>query len=193
MILDIACGALLLLFGLIGGFRGLTRQLLQIVGWFIGIVGAFFLLEPVFELLAGFEFFENFINAIKDLFSNLKFFDEALTLSASLYVVKGLLFIVLWIVVSLLYKLIRRLITPISDLKVIRVFDKFFGAVLGLVFAAVIIVAVFFAGDKISAFGDMILDIAGDGLVKTYVLDNFDKVLGYLWGIIEFIVKETIH
>lgn len=190
MVLDIVCGVVLGLSAIIGAFRGFTRQILKLFSWFVGIVAAFFLVKPVFEILMGIDAVKGVLDSLAGVLS---FAGEELGAKIAHYIGLAVVFIVIWIVVSLVYKLIRRLITPISDLPVINVIDRILGLVFAVAIAAVILFAViaiaYLLKDKVPVLYDNVLNFADDGLVKTYVLDNIETIIAYLKGIVEYIAQ----
>ena len=64
MVVDIVCGALLLVFGLFGVFKGFARQIFTFVSFFAAIIGAFLLVRLAFDFLYGFDFFRNWLDAM---------------------------------------------------------------------------------------------------------------------------------
>lgn len=49
MVVDIVCGALLLIFGLFGVFKGFARQIFKFASFFAAVIGAFLLVKPAFD------------------------------------------------------------------------------------------------------------------------------------------------
>lgn len=204
MILDIVCGVILVLFGLIGFFRGFARQVFSLLSGFVAIVGAFFLLMPVYNLL-----YELFLGSIiESIGSSLTFFSFLDTFAQSAgktsgvlimeYVFILLVYLVLVIVVGLLWKILKSIVHPICDLKGIKVFDKIFGVLLGFVWGALLIIAILYILYLIpgwsfaSSFAPTITDLVaslsdGSFAIGPYVLENLDKVEVYfadLWDLI---------
>ena len=145
MILDIACGVIILVFALIGIFRGFARQIFSLFGLIASLAGAILLLKPIYDILDGL-FLGKFVDMLANLFGKMSFLDSyAATLGKttgvllSEYVVMFLLFVVLTIVLSLLLKLLKKIIIPICDLPFFKFFDKIFGLGLGILLGLLLI------------------------------------------------------
>jgi ethanolamine transporter len=90
-------------------------------------------------LLSGFDFFGNLVTTISGLFKNLTFLDSYASAfgktTATLltdYLVMLIVYVVLAIALGLVWKLVKIIIEPISDLPFIKVFDRILGLALGI-------------------------------------------------------------
>ena len=75
MILDIICAAAIVLFGLIGYFRGFARQVFGLLSGIVALVGAYILLKPAYELVYDL-FLGSIIESVGASLSSLKFLDK---------------------------------------------------------------------------------------------------------------------
>ena len=205
MILDIICGAVLLLFGLIGFFRGFARQVFGLLSGFVALVGAYFLLGPVYNLLYDM-FLGSIIESIGGSLSFLKFLDKFAATAGKTtgtllieYVVMFLLYGVLTIVVGIVWKLLKLITHPICDLKGIKVFDKIFGVLLGffwgiLLVTALIYFATIISGWKFIGLSDTVNDLLatlseGSFFSKRFIVDNLDKIEQFFADTWQTIIK----
>ena len=199
--IDIICGAILLIFAIFGLFKGFARQVLNFFSGFIAIVGAFFLLKPVFNLLSGFDFFGNLVTTISGLFKNLTFLDSYASAfgktTATLltdYLVMLIVYVVLAIALGLVWKLVKIIIEPISDLPFIKVFDRILGLALGIFWGALLAFGLIylwaflkdisFISNSVPQIGEFYDSIVlADSYVKTYVVGSFDKITEFIMSI----------
>ena len=206
MILDIACGAILIIFGLIGLFRGFAKQIYGILSIFIGFVGAFLLLMPVYNILYDL-FLKSVVDSLAGMLAPLTFLDayaaEFGKTTASLFaewIMLAALYIVLFIVITLVWKLFK-VFFKICDLPVIKVFDRILGLFLGLAFGLVIISAILLIWTSAlgwtvipegitTAMADALALISDGGFVaKPFILDHMDKVSAFFVSIWDLICK----
>ena len=166
MILDIICAAVLLLFGLIGYFRGFARQIFGLLSGFVALVGAYFLLKPAYELVYDL-FLGSIIESVGGSLGFLTFLDSVavpagkttgvlLVEYASMFV----LYLALAFLVGLAWKLLKLIVHPICDLKGIKFFDKLFGILLGFVWGILLVVVLLYVATLLAGFEKL-------GLTKT--------------------------
>ncbi|MBQ8726105.1 MAG: CvpA family protein [Clostridia bacterium] len=206
MILDIACGAILIVFGLIGLFRGFAKQIYGVLSIFIGFIGAYLLLMPVYNLLYDL-FLKGVVDGLAGLLAPLTFLDsyaaEFGKTTATLFAEWAMLlvlYVVLFIVVSLVWKFFK-IFFKICDLPVIKVFDRIFGLILGLAFGVILVGAVlllwtsalnwtFIPEGVTTAMADALAFISDGGFaVKPFILDHMDVVSGFFGQIWDLICK----
>ncbi|MBE5742334.1 MAG: CvpA family protein [Clostridiales bacterium] len=178
-ILDIVCIAILVVFAVFGAVKGFARQVLKFASGFIAIVGAALLLKPAYDILSS-------IDAVKSLLD---------TVSNSVpfgnYVAMAVLFVVLAIVLGLVWKILKKICLPICDLKFFRFFDKLFGFALGAVWGALFAFGILYIASlvapKVDAVASIYNSIVTESIVKTYIVDNFNKVTEFFLSAWEFI------
>ncbi len=192
-IVDLICAAVLLIFGLIGLFRGFMRQVLSLVSGIAALVIAFFIVRPVYQFLLG-------IGFIKDMIANiggsinvnwpiLQGFAESAGKTQGLFLTEigfaVILFILITIVVGLLIKLVKKLLIMIADIPGINIIDKVLGVALGFVWAALIIVAVFIVlsllRDSVGAIDTFMTDfIPETSLTHNYIMKFAAYIMDYI-------------
>lgn len=215
MVVDIVCGALLLIFGLYGVFKGFARQVFKTVSFFVAVVGAFLLVKPVYDLMYGFQFFKTWVtqlayvvNSWNDVpdptfftklvsFFNLeelaKTHEKTVGLLLSEYVYKAGLFVVLTILVAILLKILKGIVFPIADMPVIVVFDRLLGLALSLFWASLIIVAglLLIKNALVPNFAPIAewaaAELSEDHLVGKLLYPHVNNLGDYLWTVILFI------
>ena len=207
MILDIICIAITLLFAIIGCSRGFARQVFKLLSGFVAVIGAYFLLRPVYNLLYDM-FLGSLVETVSGLLSSLTFLDTfAATVGKTTavllteYVFMLVLYIALVIVVGLVWKLLKAIVFPICDLKGIKFFDKLLGLVFGaakgllipcaLVYLATIATGWSFIPENIAtSITDVINQISANSfLSEKYLLANLDKVEIFFADIWNLIIK----
>ena len=206
MILDIICGIILILFGLIGYFRGFARQIFGLLSGFVAVIGAFILLHPAYDLLYEL-FLSSIVEGIGSALSFLTFLDKtALPVGKTTgillaeYLCIALVYVVLVLLVGIFWKLLKTLVHPICDLKGIRIIDKILGVILGLVWGILLVIALLYfarviAGWKFVPEGisSSILNLidslsSGSFFVKPFILDYMDKIHTYFaqtWSLLK--------
>ena len=50
-IIDLVCGVIILLFAILGAFKGFAKQVIKMLSGIVVLVGSFLLLKPVFDYL----------------------------------------------------------------------------------------------------------------------------------------------
>ncbi len=205
MILDIICIAFALLFALIGFIRGFARQVFSIFSGIAAVIGAYFLLRPVYNLLYE-SFLGDVVKGIGDSLSGITFLDEfAATFGKNTgsllaeYLILFVLYIALTIVVGILWKILKKIVHPICDLKGIKFFDKLLGIALGvawgllipcsLVYLATLASGWSFMPEGVStAINDLLATLSKDSfLCEEYLIGNLDKVelfFSKIWDLI---------
>lgn len=206
MILDIICGVILIVFGLIGLFRGFAKQIYGILSIFIGFVGAYLLLMPVYNLLYDL-FLKGVVDGLAGALSSFTFLNDYAaefgkntgTMIAE-WVMLAAVYVVLFIVISLVWKLFK-LFFKICDLPVIKVFDRILGLFLGLGFGGVLICAILllwtsalswtFIPEGITTAMASALDTISNGgfVIKPFLLDNMNVISGFFGQIWDLICK----
>lgn len=209
MIIDIVCGVVLLAFALIGVFKGFARQIFKFLSFFAAIIGGFFLVKPVYDLLYGnLAFFRDWVNAFADLINKAAFiknilgsYAESVGKTAGLllseYVFKLVVFILISIVVGLLFNLLKKIVFPIADMPVINVFDRVLGLIYAVAWAAIILVGLLLLTERvlapnIAAVKTFFDDQMANGLVVgKYLMEYVNKIGDYLWELINFIIGKV--
>ena len=69
MVVDIVCGALLLIFGLFGVFKGFARQIFKFASFFAAVIGAFLLVKPTFDFCYALGFGKSWYDAMAGAFN----------------------------------------------------------------------------------------------------------------------------
>ena len=204
MILDIICAAVVVLFGLIGYFRGFARQIFGILSGFVALVGAYLLLKPAYELVYDL-FLGSIIESVGGSLGFLTFLDStALPLGKTTgtllveYASMFVLYIVLAFVVGIAWKLLKLIAHPICDIRGIRFFDKTFGILLGFVWGILLIVALLYVATLVAGFEKFgltktindVLEMLTDGsyFSKQYIVDHLDKIETFfadVWNLIK--------
>ena len=188
LVLDISCGAILLLFALIGLKRGFAKQLLGLFAWVAGLVGAFFLFKPIFGIL-----WENvaFLRSARDGISaglgNVSFLVSMLegmgmtTEKLANYIIYILFYIILAIAVGIVFAIFRKICVHLSGTGAFRVIDKIFGFVYGAAIGGVIVVCALALVNYILArpyipFGSTVyafMNAGAESLTMKYVYNFF--------------------
>lgn len=207
MVIDIVCGALLLIFGLFGVFKGFARQIFRFASFFAAIIGAFLLVKPAFDFCYALGFGKSWFDAMAAAFNTdgwlgalgTKISDYAASYgktSGQLWagiVMNACLFVVLAILLGLAFKLLKKIVFPIADMPVIRVFDRILGLLLGLFWACLIIVCVILLLDQaiapnVKAVSDWLATTkANSPIVGKYLWDYIDKIGYTIYDIVKFI------
>lgn len=209
MIIDIVCGVVLLLFALIGAIKGFARQIFKFLSFFAAIIGGFFLMKPVYDLLYGnLSFFKTWVTNFADVINKAKFitnllgnYAESVGKTAGLllseYVFKLALFIVISIIVGLLFKLLKKIVFPIADMPVINVFDRILGLIYALAWAVIILVGLLLLTERVLAPNIAAVKTFFDGqmengfVVGKYLMKYVNKTGDYLWNLINFIIGKV--
>ena len=204
-ILDIVCGAIIIVFAIFGVCKGFARQVLKLASGIVAVVGALLLLKPVFDILYSLDFFKGIVDSLSGMLGGITFLDTyAATFGKTTgvllaeYVSMAVVFIVLAIVLGLVWKLLGKIILPICDLKFIRFFDRLFGLVLGVVWGALLAFGLIYVwsllkdwsviSSNVPVIGEIYATITNDdGYVKNYVVNNFDKVTKFFTDVWTFI------
>jgi uncharacterized membrane protein required for colicin V production len=204
-ILDIVCGAIIIVFAIFGVCKGFARQVLKLASGIVAVVGALLLLKPVFDILYSLDFFKGIIDTLSGAFAGLTFLESyASTLgktSGALiaeYVIMFGLFVVLSIVIGIVWNILKKIVLPICDLKFIRFFDRLFGLVLGVVWGALLAFGLIYVwsllkdwsviSSNVPVIGEIYATITNDdGYVKNYVVNNFDKITKFFTDVWTFI------
>ena len=132
MILDIICGAILVVLGLIGLFKGFAKQVFGIPSLIAGLIGAYALLIPVHNFC-----YDLFIAGIAESLAGILGGWTDL-------VVMILLYIVLTIACAIVWKILKFICFPFCDRPFWRFFDRILGLALGLCWGAIIAGALLF-------------------------------------------------
>ena len=205
MILDIAAGVILLIFGIIGLVRGFARQVFSVFGKIVTLIGAFLLIKPIYTLCADL-FINSFVEMLAGVFGNLTFLDSfastvgktTATLLAE-YAVMLILFVVLVIVLGLLLKLVKKIIIAICDLPIIKFFDRLAGLILGLGWGLLLVFVIVYLWNFLMGWSVVPANFAetltnayntvanGSIVVKPYLVDNFATIESYFVEIWKFI------
>ncbi|MBR2384130.1 MAG: CvpA family protein [Clostridia bacterium] len=192
MILDIVYAVVLVLFGLIGFFRGFARQIFGLMSGFVALVGAYFLLMPVYNLLYDL-FLGSIIESVGSSLTFLTFLDTFAATAGKTtgvlimeYLTMFVLYLVLCVLVGFVWKLLKLITHPICDLKGIKFFDKFFGVLLGFVWGVLFVTAIIYlativSGWKFIGMSDTVNELIatlsdGSFFSKRFILDHLDKV-----------------
>lgn len=203
MILDIICAGVVLLFGLIGLFRGFARQIFGILSGFVALIGAYLLLKPAYEIVCEL-FLASIIKSIGGSLSSLTFLDSVaipagkttgilLAEYASIFVC----YVVLVFLVGIAWKLLKSIVYPICDVKGIRFFDKTFGFALGCVWGILLVVGLLYVATLVAGFeklgltatiNDLLASLSADSFFsEKYILSNMGKIETYfadVWNLI---------
>ncbi len=192
MILDIICAAVVVIFGLIGYFRGFARQVFGLASGLVALVGAYFLLMPAYELVYDL-FLGSVIESVGGSLGSLTFLDSVATplgkttgtLLAE-YVSMFVLYLALAFVVGIAWKLLKLIVYPICDIRGIRFFDKVFGILLGFAWGIIFVVALLYLATLVAGweklgltttindFIDMIKD--GSYFSERFIVDYLGKI-----------------
>lgn len=209
MIIDIVCGVVLLLFALIGAIKGFARQIFKFLSFFAAIIGGFFLVKPVYDLLYGnLSFFKTWVTNFADVINQAQFitnllgnYAESVGKTAGLllseYVFKLALFIVISIIVGLLFKLLKKIVFPIADMPVINVFDRILGLIYALAWAVIILVGLLLLTERVLAPNIAAVKTFFDGqmengfVVGKHLMEYVNKIGDYLWNLINFIIGKV--
>ena len=208
MIIDIVCGVVLVLFALIGVFKGFARQIFKFLSFFAAIIGGFFLVKPIYDALIGVSFFKSWVDGLANAINGVDFLKNMLAsyaesvgktagLLLSEYIFKLALFIIISIIVGLLFKLLKKIVFPIADMPVIRVFDRILGLVYALAWAVIILVALLLLFDRVLAPNIASVKTFFDGqlengfVVGKYLMTYVRQIGDYLWNLIQFIIGKV--
>ncbi|MBR1867808.1 MAG: CvpA family protein [Clostridia bacterium] len=199
-IVDIICAAVLLIFGFIGLFKGFMRQILSLVSGIAALVIAFFVFRSVYNLLYGIGFIQDMINGIGGNINVDWPFLQGIAESAGKtqgvlvaeYGFKIILFILITIVIGLLIKLVKKLLTLIADIPGINVIDRVLGLALGLFWAALILFVVFFVlyllKDSVGAIDDFLNNFVPESsLTNQWLIQNLENIKGYFIQLFDFV------
>ncbi len=188
LVLDISCGAILLLFALIGLKRGFAKQLLGVPAWVAGIIGAFFLFKPLFGIIwdkVG--FVQTARDGISSALGKVPFIVSMLeglgttTENLANYTIYVVFLFILAVLFGFVFAMFRKICVHLSGSGAFRVFDKIFGFVYGAAVGAVIVVILLALVNYILArpylpFGDAVysfMSAGGDSLTMKYVYNAF--------------------
>lgn len=138
MVVDIVCGALLLIFGLFGVFKGFARQIFKFASFFAAVIGAFLLVKPTFDFCYALGFGKSWYDAMAGAFNTdgwlgalgKKITDYAASCGKTSgqfwagIVMNACLFVALAILLGLAFNILKKIVFPIADMPVIKVFDR---------------------------------------------------------------------
>lgn len=208
MIIDIVCGGVLLLFAIVGLCKGFARQIFKFLSFFAAIIGGFFLVQPVYawlgehvEVFAGWETsLASAVGGVEFINNILSKFAEGMGKEVGVllaeYIMKLGLFIVIAIIVGLLFKLLKKIVFPIADMKVIRVFDRLLGLVYAVAWAAIILGALLLLTDRVLVLHfepvkTFFEDQLNNGYVVGKYLIGYVRQIGdYLWVFVQSIMSK---
>ena len=208
MILDIICVAFVLLFAIIGCVRGFAKQIFKVLSLVAALIGAYFLLMPVYNILYDL-FLGPIVESLGETLSSIEFLnflsDHAATVGKTSglllteYVVLFVLYIALVLVVAIVWKILKSICHPICDLRGIRFFDRLLGFVLGaakgllipcaLIYLATLAMDWSFIPANITTIVQDVIDMisANSFVSEKYLLANLDKVEAFfadIWSLI---------
>lgn len=202
--IDFICIGIVVLFGLIGLLRGFAKQLVTLLGWFFSLITAILLVPVFFKLLfadgaALASFRQSFEGAFK-FFSVAKLDEMALTyglanggaVMARWVIMFGLL-VILWIVIAIIFKLLKLIIKPLTykDQNPVVPLDKVLGVILGLAIGAAIVIiligVLYLLKDKVTAIDDLLGKIIVEDCLTDKIVcpaaEKFDEFLKGLWQV----------
>ena len=197
MVVDIVCGALLLIFGLFGVFKGFARQIFKFASFFAAVIGAFLLVKPAFDFCYALGFGKSWYEAMAGAFNTdgwLGALGQKITdYAASCGKTSGQFWAGIVMNVCLFVALLKKIVFPIADMPVIKVFDRILGLILGLFWACLIIVCVILLLDQaiapnVKAVNDWLVKTKADSpIVGKYLWDYIDKIGYTIYDIVKFI------
>ena len=207
MVVDIVCGALLLIFGLFGVFKGFARQIFKFASFFAAVIGALLLVKPAFDFSYALGCGKSWYEAMAGAFNTdgwlgplgKKITDYAASCGKTSgqfwagIVMNVCLFVALAILLGLAFKILKKIVFPIADMPVIKVFDRILGLILGLFWACLIIVCVILLLDQaiapnVKAVNDWLVKTKADSpIVGKYLWDYIDKIGYTIYDIVKFI------
>ena len=200
-LVDIIVAVIFLGLGVVGFFRGFARQVLGVLGKLIAIIGAFMLIKPIFGLLMNLDFFAGLVESLGEAMSGINIgFLEPIAEAAgrtqgyivSEFIFKIVVFIIIAIIVGLLYKLVKAIIIRFVGLPGIRWVDRALGAILGLVWAFILVVGLLFVlhyvGNRVEAVGNFMVEFIPEGcLTDKWIMANLDILKQYVLDFINFV------
>ena len=205
MILDLICIAVFVILALIGYVRGMAKLILGLFNGLVGLIGAYLLFMPVYNLLYSL-FLGNLIGSVGATI-NLSFLDAyASTLGKTggvlimEYVAMFLVYVCLSFTIGLLWKLLKNFICKIFELPVLNVVNKIAGLCLGSFFGFLIIFVVLYVWNLIGTLSfvsseirlpaiNALNNISSDSVVvKPLIIENFDTFTAFFSNIIDLIL-----
>lgn len=172
-VLEIVTFALILLFGLLGFISGIVTKIGALAALAAGIIVAYFLATPLNNFIAETEFFTETMCGWFDGNTD----TASLVLLICCYVI---VFIVAYIVISIIFKGIKALIEKVGFLKFIdRILGLAFGAAFGIVLGAVILFIVSFIGEN------------GSEEIAAWLIEDIEKGFGLIQWMNEYLVPSA--
>lgn len=168
--IDFVCIGIMLLFGVIGFFRGFAKQLRMLLGWFVALIVAVLLVPPIYKVLfTGGGALENVCVSLEGLFSfvsvpNLEKAAVKYNLSGSgaffaRWTVMLVILLLLWIIVTIIFKLIRIPLRSYIEAPVAGI-DKalgvMFGIFIGFMLTVLILAVLYCFKYRLPAVGELL-------------------------------------
>ena len=184
-ILDIVVLALIILFGLFGLFAGFIQKMSKLFSGIVALGVSFFIASPLNGLLAETSFFKetvigSWFNGNADLASII-----------SLIVVYIICYIVILVIIRIIFNCFKGLV---DKFKVLKVIDRFFGLVFGVVnalfIAAIIMIIIGFIAQNNQGVSDWLAsDLDKSFGLASWFYDFSNWAFGEVWKVLD---SETV-
>lgn len=198
--IDFICIGIMVLFGLIGLWRGLARQLMTLFCWFFSLIAAIALVPIFYKLLftdgAALASLRTTLEEAFKLFSVSKL-DEIAAANEianggaimARWVVMFGTFLLLWIVVTIIFKLLKLALKPLAYkdplFEVDRIIGLFFGIAIGFVVCVIILAVLYLLRDGVHEIDNFLTNTVTPGCLTDKIvypvavkLGDYLKALG---------------
>lgn len=183
--IDFVCIGIILLFCIIGLFRGFAKQLSSLFGWFLALIAAIVLTPICYKILfaddgalAGFrETFEGFfsflsIAQVEKL--SVEFGISSCGVLFARWVIMVVMILLLWIVITIVFKLFRLILSPFSFSGChVGAFGRIIGAIFGLALGCAIVLALLGVLYALSFKHTAVQDLLDKLIVKDCFIDKY--------------------
>lgn len=200
--IDFICIGIMVLFGLIGLWRGLARQLMTLFCWFFSLIAAIMLVPLFYKLLfadgAALESLRITLEGAFKLFSVAKL-DEIAAANGIVnggaimarWVVMFGVFLLLWIVITIVFKLLKLALKPLANkdplFEVDRIIGLFFGLAIGFALCVLILSILYILRENSHEIDNFLTNTITSGCLTEKlvcpVVTKFESYLKSLWNV----------
>ncbi len=204
--IDFVCIGIMLLFGLIGFFRGFAKQLRTLLGWFMALVIAVLLVPPIYKaLFTGGGALESVCTSLEGFFSFISV--HKLEEAAVKYNLSGsgaffarwtamlATFLLLWIIFTIIFKLIRIPLRSYIEAPVAGI-DKalgvMFGIFIGFMLTVVILAVLYCFKYRLPAVGNLLEKMIPENCITNETIYALANKIGDYFKAVRCVYVTTV-
>lgn len=201
--IDFICIGIMVLFGLIGFWRGIAKQLMTLFCWFFSLIAAIMLVPVFYKLLfadgAAMASLRVSLEGVFKLFSVSKL-DEIAAANGiasgggaimARWIIMLVLFLLLWIIVTIIFKLLKLALKPLTNkaplFEVDRIIGLLFGIAIGFAICVFVLAVLYLLKDNVHEVDSFLSDIIKPGCLTDKIVYplavKFGDYLKALWNV----------